>query len=82
VGQRLCPLALSLASVAGLVASDVRRSLRGRYLFKPVAAMAFIWLALAVAQRQFVGAARATGLWGTPLCFASQMLIASSLAYH
>lgn len=42
------PLMLSLAAVLGLVLSDLRDFRPGRYLCKPVAAAAFILLALAV----------------------------------
>ena len=42
------PLLLSLAAVLGLVISDLRGFRPGRYLCKPVAAAAFILLALAV----------------------------------
>jgi uncharacterized membrane protein YhhN len=37
---------------------------------------------LAVARRQFVVASPFNGLWGTPLYFGSQMLLAASLAFH
>lgn len=40
------PLALSLVAITALVWSDHREYRPGRYLFKPLAAMAFIWLAL------------------------------------
>ena len=42
------PIALSLASVVALVICDYRGLLRGRYLFKPLAAVAFVWLALSL----------------------------------
>lgn len=42
------PIALSIIAVTALVASDLKESRRGRYLFKPLAAAAFIWLALAL----------------------------------
>ena len=35
---------------------------------------------LAVARRQFVNPSRSNGLWGTPLYFLSQMVLASSIA--
>ena len=41
-------LLLSLGSVAGLVLSDQFNFRAGRYLCKPLAALAFIWLALAL----------------------------------
>ena len=37
---------------------------------------------LAVARRQFVKASPWNGLWGTPLYFGSQMLLAASIAYQ
>ncbi len=36
---------------------------------------------LAVARRQFVRASMVNGLWGTPLYFGSQLLLAASLAF-
>lgn len=42
------PVLLFLVSVTGLVLSDLRESRGGRYLFKPLAAAAFLWLALAL----------------------------------
>ncbi len=42
----LPPILLSLVTVAGLVISDLRGWRQGRYLCKPLAALAFIWLAL------------------------------------
>ena len=40
------PALLSLLAVTGLIASDYHDVLGGRFVFKPLAAMAFIWLAL------------------------------------
>ncbi len=40
------PALLSLLAVTGLMASDYYEFLGGRFVFKPLAAMAFIWLAL------------------------------------
>ena len=37
---------------------------------------------LAVARRQFVRRSIVNGLWGTPLYFGSQMLLAASIAFH
>ena len=37
---------------------------------------------LAVARRQFVKRSIVNGLWGTPLYFGSQLLLAASLAFH
>lgn len=40
------PLMLCTLAVSGLMASDFHNFLGGRFVFKPLAAMAFIWLAL------------------------------------
>lgn len=40
------PLVLSCLAVSGLVLSDYHRKRAGRYLFKPLAAAAFLWVAL------------------------------------
>ena len=45
-------------------------------------AWGFAFSDLAVARRQFVSPDRINGLWGTPLYFGSQMLLAASLAWH
>ena len=42
------PVLLYAVSVSGLVISDLRESRGGRYLFKPLAAAAFLWLAVAL----------------------------------
>lgn len=42
------PLVLYAVSVTALVIADLRGSRPGRYLFKPLAAAAFVWLALAL----------------------------------
>jgi uncharacterized membrane protein YhhN len=42
------PLALSFIAVIALVSSDMRQWRPGRYLFKPLAAAAFLWLALSL----------------------------------
>jgi len=44
----LAPVLLSVLSVTALVGCDLRGLRWGRYLFKPLAAAAFIWLALAL----------------------------------
>lgn len=44
----LPPLLLSCVAVAALVVCDFRDFRAGRYLFKPMAAAAFIWLALSL----------------------------------
>ena len=42
----LPPAMLSCTAVAGLVFSDIKRMRAGRYLCKPLAAAAFVWLAI------------------------------------
>jgi uncharacterized membrane protein YhhN len=42
----LLPIALSCSAVLGLMYCDFRQWRPGRYLFKPLAAAAFVWLAL------------------------------------
>lgn len=48
----LLPITLLLASTVALVISDLRDFRKGRYLFKPVAAFAFIYVALVVGATQ------------------------------
>lgn len=45
-------------------------------------AWGFAFSDLAVARHQFINPTPLNGLWGTPLYFFSQMLIASSVAFH
>lgn len=47
-GTAAGPLILSIIAVIALVSSDLRQWRAGRYLFKPLAAAAFLWLALAL----------------------------------
>lgn len=47
-----------------------------------IGAWGFAFSDLAVARRQFINPTPINGLWGTPLYFFSQMLIAASAAYH
>lgn len=47
-----------------------------------IGAWGFACSDLAVARRQFINPTPLNGLWGTPLYFWSQMLIAASVAYH
>lgn len=69
----LAPLVLSAASVSGLVLSDQLQFRPGRYLCKPLAALAFIWLAVAL------GAADSSyGRWllaGLLLCMLGDLLL-------
>ena len=46
-----------------------------------VGAWGFAISDLAVARRQFIHPSRWNGLWGTPLYFLSQMLLAASIAF-
>ena len=46
LAQLQCPAALSIIAVAALVTCDLLEYRPGRYLFKPLAALAFVWLAL------------------------------------
>ena len=48
------PIALACIAVPALVASDFRQFRAGRFLFKPLAALAFIWLALVLGATQSV----------------------------
>ena len=69
----LLPAALSTIAVTGLVLSDLRHYRPGRYLFKPLAALAFIWLALVM------GATSSDyGSWllaGLACCMAGDLLL-------
>lgn len=47
-----------------------------------VGAWGFAFSDLAVARRQFVQSSPFNGLWGTPLYFGSQMLLAASVAFQ
>lgn len=67
------PFALSIGSVIALVISDLRESRKGRYLFKPLAAAAFIWLALSLDAT-----ATTYGCWmlaALLLCMAGDLLL-------
>jgi len=46
------PLTLSCIAVAALVLSDYYQQRAGRYLFKPLAAIAFVWLAITLNATQ------------------------------
>lgn len=67
------PAILSAIAVTALVTSDFRQFRPGRYLFKPLAASAFLWLALAL------GATESTyGSWllaGLVCCMAGDLLL-------
>lgn len=67
------PIALSCAAVLGLVLADSRQWRAGRYLCKPLAAVAFLWLATAYGTPQ-----SAYGLWllaGLVLCAVGDLLL-------
>ena len=69
----LPPAALSLSAVIALVLCDFHQIRAGRYLFKPLAAAAFVWLAVAL------GATTTTyGSWmlaGLLLCLLGDLLL-------
>ena len=72
-GPALPPVILSAVAVTGLVFSDLRGYRPGRYLFKPLAALAFIWLALSLGAT-----ASAYGCWllaGLVCCMAGDLLL-------
>lgn len=67
------PLLLSVIAVVALVGSDLRKWRRGRYLFKPLAASAFLWLALVLgATDSQYGRVLLVGLF---LCAAGDILL-------
>ena len=69
----LPPFALSVVAVTALVVSDQKQFRRGRFLFKPLAAAAFIWLALTLDA-----AASVYGSWllaGLLCCMAGDLLL-------
>lgn len=69
----LPPFTLSVVAVSALVVADLKQFRPGRYLFKPLAAAAFIWLALTL------GATASTyGSWllaGLLCCLAGDLLL-------
>lgn len=69
----IAPLVLAACAVTGLVIADIRDWRPGRYLCKPLAACAFIWLALAL------GATNTSyGSWllaGLLLCLLGDLLL-------
>ncbi len=72
-GPALPPIFLSAVAVTGLVVSDLRNCRPGRYLFKPLAAFAFIWLALSLGAT-----ASEYGCWllaGLVCCMAGDLLL-------
>jgi uncharacterized membrane protein YhhN len=69
----LPPIICSAFAVTGLVACDQYELRAGRYLFKPVAAAAFVWLALALGATE-----SAYGHWllaGLLACMAGDILL-------
>jgi uncharacterized membrane protein YhhN len=69
----LAPASLSVGAVIALVMSDWRDFRPGRYLFKPLAAVAFVWLALALGATQ-----TGYGQWllaGLLCCLAGDLLL-------
>ena len=72
-GPALPPVVLSAVAVSGLVICDLREYRPGRYLYKPLAALAFIWLALTLGAT-----ASAYGSWllaGLVCCLAGDLLL-------
>lgn len=72
-GPALPPVILSAVAVLGLVICDLRQYRPGRYLFKPLAALAFIWLALILGATASV-----YGSWllaGLACCLAGDLLL-------
>jgi uncharacterized membrane protein YhhN len=72
-GAILLPVGLALFSVAGLVLSDYRDYRPGRYLFKPLAALAFVWLAISAGATE-----SSYGQWllgGLLLCLLGDLLL-------
>lgn len=61
----LPPMVLSCVAVVALVLCDYRQIRMGRYLFKPLAAAAFVWLALVPGEP---GSSYSTWLLGGLLC--------------
>lgn len=69
----VAPLALAAVAVTGLVIADIRNWRPGRYLCKPLAASAFIWLAAALGAT-----GSAYGSWllaGLVLCMLGDVLL-------
>ena len=69
----LAPVLLSAASVGGLVLADQVQFRPGRYLCKPLAALAFLWLALALGAMD-----SSYGRWllaGLLLCMLGDLLL-------
>jgi uncharacterized membrane protein YhhN len=67
------PIVLAVLAVAALMLCDSQRYRPGRYIFKPMAAAAFIWAALAVDAASF-----SYGQWmlaGLCLCFVGDILL-------
>ena len=69
----MAPVILSAASVGGLVLADQLQFRPGRYLCKPLAALAFVWLALALGAMD-----SSYGRWllaGLLLCMLGDLLL-------
>ena len=77
--MRLPVLAYVLVITAMLLAASLSAGLPGSAL-AIAGAVGFALSDLAVARNQFVAPGPANGLWGTPLYFASQLLLAASIA--
>ena len=73
------PGARRLTARSGPVASEQVRHAAAPLVL--TGAWGFALSDIAVARQQFVKPARSNGLWGTPLYFLSQMLIAASIGW-
>ena len=74
------PVILYTAVITGMLLSAGLRATQPGWLLIMAGAWGFALSDLAVARQRFVTPSRINGLWGTPLYFFSQMLLAASVA--
>jgi uncharacterized membrane protein YhhN len=74
------PVILYTTVITGMLLSAGLRATQPGSLAILAGAWGFAFSDLAVARQRFVEASRVNGLWGTPLYFLSQMLLAASVA--
>ena len=74
------PVVLYTAVITGMLVSAGLRATQPGALLILAGAWGFAVSDLAVARQRFVNPSRHNGLWGTPLYFLSQMLLATSIA--
>jgi uncharacterized membrane protein YhhN len=74
------PVVLYTAVITGMLLSAGLRITQPGAALMLAGAWGFALSDLAVARQRFVQPGRANGLWGTPLYFVSQMLLALSVA--